>query len=59
MAEHRASNMMEHTNMVQLVVRCVLDQEKAMTDLYVHLRYVSNFQNSLTKQSVLKDIRGI
>lgn len=51
--------MMEHTNMVQLVVRCVLDQEKAMTDLYVHLRYVSNFQNSLTKQSVLKDIRGI
>ncbi|PVD39154.1 hypothetical protein C0Q70_01782 [Pomacea canaliculata] len=33
--EHRASNMMEHTNMVQLVVRCVLDQEKAMTDLYL------------------------
>lgn len=45
--EHRASALTDHTQMVQLVVRCVLSQDKAMADLYIHLGKVMECRQEL------------
>ncbi|KAK7507653.1 hypothetical protein BaRGS_00001588 [Batillaria attramentaria] len=45
--KHRASALTDHTQMVQLVVRCVLSQDKAMADLYIHLGKVMECRQEL------------